>query len=69
MRKRKGEIPPHNPTPCSTPEAHTVCPEDYLAWHAWAEKMGETHHQIRCRGCGLFRVWVPKERPRQEVTA
>lgn len=49
-----------NPTACSTPEAHTVAPEDYLAWHAWAEKMQKTHRQIRCSGCGLFKVWVPQ---------
>lgn len=46
--------------PCANAAEHTVAPEAYLAWHAWAEGMSQTHQQVRCRRCGLFVIWVPK---------
>lgn len=39
---------------------HTPCPSGYLAWHEWAEEMAKTHRQVRCKGCGLYAVWVPR---------
>lgn len=39
---------------------HTPCPSGYIQWHSWAEKMSETHRQIKCPGCGLWAVWVKK---------
>lgn len=54
--------------PLETPPAtsggcvpHTPAPTGYAAWHAWAGRMSRTHRQVRCPGCGLFNVWVPKE--------
>jgi hypothetical protein len=47
---------------CSCAEKHTPCPQGYLAWHAWAAKKSKTHHQIKCEGCGLYTIWVPKRR-------
>jgi hypothetical protein len=39
---------------------HTVCPEGYIAWHAWAARMGKTHRQLKCDQCGLWTFWIPK---------
>jgi hypothetical protein len=39
---------------------HTPCPEGYLEWHSWAKRMAKTHRQVRCPGCGLWKVWVLK---------
>ncbi|MBZ4106130.1 hypothetical protein JYG43_23760, partial [Escherichia fergusonii] len=39
---------------------HTPSPDGYIEWHAWARKMGKTHQQRRCSGCGLFAIWEPK---------
>lgn len=36
-------------------------PEGYLAWNAWAEKMSKSHRQVKCPGCGLWALWVPKK--------
>lgn len=45
---------------CMHAEDHTPCPEGYLQWHAWAEKMSKTHRAIRCGECGLYTIWIPK---------
>ena len=45
---------------CPDPAEHTRCPEGYMAWHSWAERMSKTHRQFRCPHCGLFEVWKPK---------
>lgn len=57
---------------CPDRKHHTEQPDsldhDYLAWHAWALKMSKTHEQIKCKGCGLWAIWVPKSavtRPNQ----
>lgn len=47
---------------CPNRSKHTPCPEDYMGWHEWAEEKGKTHRQIRCNGCNLFTIWVPKLR-------
>jgi len=47
---------------CPDRASHTKQPSGYLAWHAWAEKKARTHKQIRCETCGLWAIWVPKER-------
>lgn len=39
---------------------HTPSPPGYLEWHEWAKKMGRTHRQIKCAGCGLYKIWVPR---------
>jgi hypothetical protein len=35
-------------------------PDNYVAWHEWAEKTGRTHKQTRCPVCGLFTIWRKK---------
>lgn len=40
---------------------HTACPSDYIGWHAWARKKSKTHKQVKCSGCGLYAIWVPKK--------
>ena len=37
---------------------HTKCPSDYVSWHLWADKKAKTHKQLRCPGCGLWKLWV-----------
>lgn len=41
---------------------HTLAPAGYLAWHDWAKRMSRTHRQVRCAGCGLYAIWIPKAR-------
>jgi hypothetical protein len=41
-------------------EPHTETPRGYLAWDEWAERMGQTHVQRQCAGCGLYAIWEPK---------
>lgn len=36
-------------------------PQSYIQWHAWAEKMSETHSNEKCEYCGLFHVWVKRQ--------
>ncbi len=40
---------------------HTEAPRGYLQWHSWARRMGRTHRQVKCTGCGLYAIWVPKK--------
>lgn len=39
---------------------HTPSPAGYIAWHTWAARMNRTHRQLRCKGCGRFRIWIPR---------
>lgn len=39
---------------------HTESPAGYNQWHFWAREMSRTHRQIKCTGCGLYVIWVPK---------
>ncbi len=45
---------------CANDASHTECPNEYLAWHDWAEKKMKTHKQVKCPKCGLYAIWVPK---------
>lgn len=47
---------------CPQRDKHTHCPKGYLPWHEWAEKKNKTHRQVRCPGCDLFVIWVPRKR-------
>jgi hypothetical protein len=47
--------------PCPQEHLHTEAPQGYLPWVEWAEKMSKTHVQEKCPGCGLFKIWRPKE--------
>jgi hypothetical protein len=58
IRWVKGHPVPAAPDEC---EPHTESPDDYLPWHAWAERMDKTHTQRQCRGCGLWAIWKPRE--------
>lgn len=39
---------------------HTPCPSGYVAKAEWAKLIMRTHKQVRCPGCGLWKVWVKK---------
>jgi len=41
---------------------HTQCPGAYMPWHRWAEKKAKKFRQIKCLDCGLFKVWILKEK-------
>ncbi len=45
---------------CALKAEHTPSPAGYIHWHTWAAKMVKTHNQKRCKGCGLYKIWVPK---------
>jgi hypothetical protein len=51
--------------PPTTPECepHEPQPRGYIARSSWAEVMAMTHDQRACRGCGLWKIWTPKEKP------
>lgn len=46
---------------CSQAHLHTPAPTGYIQWHEWAEGKSKTHRQRKCPGCGLYRIWEPKE--------
>lgn len=48
-------------TDCPNAAQHTPQPDGYLAWHEWADKKSKTHYQIKCPGCDLYAIWVPKK--------
>jgi len=45
---------------CPNEADHTQAPKAYVPWHAWAIEKGRTHRQIRCKGCDLYKIWVPR---------
>jgi hypothetical protein len=45
---------------CPNAAEHTNGPSGYVAWQEWAKRMKTTHRQVKCPGCGLFKVWVPR---------
>jgi hypothetical protein len=47
--------------PCPKSRTHTPCPEGYMQWHSWASRKMKTHKQIKCKGCGLWHVWILKK--------
>lgn len=55
------------PLLCPNIENHTVCPDGYLQWLSWVERMAKTHRQRKCAGCGRYEIWEPKE-PRTHHT-
>lgn len=44
---------------CERQADHTPTPSGYIAFHAWAQEMSESHTQVQCEDCGLWAVWVP----------
>lgn len=52
---------------CPNEAQHTLGPDGYVAWSEWARKKRETHDQVRCDGCGLSHIWVPKAEFPDEV--
>lgn len=48
---------------CENWEKHTVAPSGYTQWHFWAEKKSKTHMQVKCAGCGLYKIWVRSRAP------
>lgn len=53
-------IPP--PMPRTTCQDHNHPELSYAASFEWAAKKGKTHRQIKCQECGLYKIWVPKNR-------
>lgn len=44
-------------TPCPNRAQHTPTPAD-VGLMEWASKMSRTHEQIKCPGCGLYKIWA-----------
>ncbi len=51
---------------CPKKHLHTPCPDGYVQWHDWADKMGKTHDQFKCPGCQLWKVWKPKQKEKTD---
>jgi hypothetical protein len=49
--------PPKPEPECPQRELHTEGPRGYVAWHAWADRVGPRYSQQRCPGCGLYFIW------------
>jgi hypothetical protein len=45
---------------CPNAKKHTRSPLTYLARYSWAQDMMKGHRQLRCPGCGLYKIWVSK---------
>lgn len=45
---------------CPNKENHTKHPDGYLEYANWAEEMMKTHYQVKCPGCDLYEIWLPK---------
>lgn len=52
-----------DPLFCENWENHTPCPDGYVQWHEWADAKSKTHMQIKCEGCGLYKIWVKSTTP------
>jgi hypothetical protein len=52
-----------DPYHCENWKKHTVCPEGYLQWQAWAEEKSKKYMQIKCADCGLYAIWVKSTKP------
>ena len=49
-------------TPCPNAAKHTPHPKGYVDHATWGYEMLRTHRQVRCAGCGLWAIWVPKKK-------
>lgn len=47
---------------CPNADRHTKRPKglSYLGFFSWADEKSKTHKQTKCPGCGLYKIWVPK---------
>lgn len=48
--------------PCPNMMDHTDGPDGYLQWHDWARRMSKNHRQSKCAGCGLYKIWTPRQK-------
>ena len=46
---------------CPQAELHTEYDGPYAGFTPWAVQKAKTHRVSQCPGCGLWRVWTPKE--------
>lgn len=60
IRKRLDEA---KKMPCKNAHKHTPQPEGYVEWHEWAIRTLKLYRQVKCRGCGLYKIWVKKTSP------
>lgn len=45
---------------CPNEAEHTPCPDGYVQWWSWCERMNRTHEQRECEGCGKWAIWFPR---------
>jgi hypothetical protein len=55
------EPPVPDDSNCPNNAAHEPWPKGYIAASEYADRMMETHEQSQCPGCGLWKIWTPKE--------
>ncbi len=41
---------------------HNNQPDGYLQWHEWAMKKSKTQEQTKCPDCGLYEIWIKKDK-------
>jgi hypothetical protein len=58
-RNQDQSMPQRGPTPCPQAHQHTTnMPDEYRAWHEWAERMAANGYvQQQCDGCGHWVIW------------
>lgn len=57
---RKWEMPLTTKPECEFKWAHTVFPSD-VSRKEFKKQLEKTHVVRKCKGCGLYVIWVPKE--------
>ena len=55
------EPPVPDASDCPNNAAHEPWPKGYLSASAYADEMTQTHDQSQCPGCGLWKIWTPKD--------
>lgn len=51
---------------CPNYEQHEPMPTAYVEFDGWGAKMNKTHKNVKCSGCGLYKIWV--ERTKKTTT-
>ena len=45
---------------CPNYENHEPMPTGYVEFDEWAKVKNRTHKNIKCPGCGFYRLWIPR---------
>ena len=45
---------------CPNYENHEPMPIGYVEFHEYGKKLNKTHKNVKCPGCGKYRLWVER---------